>query len=44
MDWLDDAGQVRLLEAVLAAGELCVIGSEEKIEEAKEMFGEIRTL
>ena len=24
--------------------ELCVIGSEEKIEEAKEMFGEIRTL
>ena len=28
-------------EAVLAAGQVCVIGSEEKIEEEKEMFGEV---
>ena len=40
----DIRGLATVLEAVLAAGELCVIGSEEKIEEAKEMFGEIRTL
>ena len=40
----DIRGLATVLEAVLAAGELCVIGSEEKIEDAKEMFGEIRTL
>lgn len=28
----------RVVEAVLEAGQLCVIGSEEKIEEEKEMF------
>ena len=33
-----------VLQAVLDAGELCVIGSEEKIEEQKEMFMEVKTL
>ena len=28
----------RVAEAVLKAGQLCVIGSEEKIEEEKDMF------
>ena len=33
-----------VLQAVLDAGELCVIGSEEKIEEQKEMFMEVKTI
>ena len=33
-----------VLQALLDAHELCVIGSEEKIEEQKEMFLEIKTL
>ena len=32
------------VEAVLACNQICVIGSEEKIEEQAEMFGEIREL
>ena len=32
------------IKAVLDADQICVIGSEEKIEEQKEMFMEIRTL
>ena len=45
-----NAGQeeIRALSAVvaamLAADQLCVIGSEEKIEEQKSRFGEVRTL
>ena len=34
----------KVLQALLDAHELCVIGSEEKIEEQKEMFLEIKTL
>ena len=33
-----------VVEAVLAADQLCVIGNEEKIEEQKDMFGEVKTL
>ncbi|MBO5461467.1 MAG: insulinase family protein [Ruminococcus sp.] len=33
-----------IVEAVLGAEQVCVIGSEEKIEEAKDMFKEVRTL
>lgn len=33
-----------VVEALLNAEEICVIGSEEKIENAKDMFGEVRTL
>jgi len=33
-----------VVEALLAADQLCVIGSEEKIEAQKEMFGEVKTL
>lgn len=33
-----------VVAAVLAADQLCVIGSEEKIEEQKEMFVEVKTL
>ena len=33
-----------VLQALLDAHELCVIGGEEKIEEQKEMFLEIKTL
>ena len=33
-----------IVAAMLAADELCVIGSEEKIEEQKALFGEVRTL
>ncbi len=33
-----------VVEAVLAAGQMCVIGSEEKIEKQKEMFAEVKTL
>lgn len=33
-----------VVEAVLKADQLCVIGSEEKIEEEKEMFGEVKML
>ncbi len=33
-----------VVAAVLAADQLCVIGSEEKIEEQKALFGEVRTL
>ena len=33
-----------VLKAMLDAGLVCVIGSEEKIEECREMFGEVRTL
>ncbi len=42
-----DAGQediralAKVAEAVLAADQLCVIGSEEKIEESREMFGTV---
>ena len=34
----------KVLEAMLAAEQICVIGSEEKIEAQKEMFDEVRTL
>ena len=34
----------KVLKAMLDAGLVCVIGSEEKIEECREMFGEVRTL
>lgn len=34
----------KVLRAMLDAGQICVIGSEEKIEECREMFGEVRTL
>ena len=34
----------KVLEAMLAAKQICVIGSEEKIEAQKEMFDEVRTL
>ncbi|HAX53231.1 MAG TPA: peptidase M16 [Lachnospiraceae bacterium] len=34
----------KVVEAVLSAGQLCVIGNEEKIEEEKEMFGEVKVL
>ncbi len=33
-----------VVEAMLRAEQLCVIGSEEKIEEQKEMFAEVKTL
>lgn len=33
-----------VVSAVLAADQLCVIGSEEKIEEQKDMFGEVKIL
>ncbi len=33
-----------VIEAMLSADQLCVIGSEEKIEAQKEMFGEVKTL
>ena len=33
-----------IVEAMLSAGQICVIGSEEKIEEQKELFGEVKTL
>ncbi len=45
-----NAGQEEIREladvvaAMLAADQLCVIGSEEKIEEQKALFGEVRTL
>lgn len=43
-----DQGDIRALadvvQAVLDADLLCVIGSEEKIEESREIFGEVRTL
>ena len=32
------------LNAFWVGGLICVIGSEEKIEECREMFGEVRTL
>ena len=31
----------KVAKAVLAADQLCVIGGEEKIEEDKELFGEV---
>ena len=34
----------KVLEAMLAAKQICVIGSEEKIEAQKEMFDEVRTI
>ena len=34
----------KVLDAMLAAKQICVIGSEEKIEAQKEMFDEVRTL
>lgn len=34
----------KVVEAVLSANQLCVIGNEEKIEEEKEMFGEVKVL
>lgn len=33
-----------VVAAVLSAEQLCVVGSEEKIEEQKELFGEVKTL
>lgn len=33
-----------VVEAMLKADQLCVIGSEEKIEEQKELFTEVKTL
>lgn len=36
--------QAEVIEALLAAEQLCVIGSEEKIEAQKDMFGEVKTL
>lgn len=33
-----------VVSAVLAADQICVIGSEEKIEEQKDMFGEVKIL
>ena len=33
-----------VVAAMLAADQLCVIGSEEKIEEQKALFDEVRTL
>ena len=33
-----------VVEAMLKAEQICVIGSEEKIEEEKEMFLEVKTL
>ena len=32
-----------VVEAVMKAGQICVIGSEEKIEEAKDMFKNVTT-
>jgi len=40
----DIRGLVNIVEAILADDLLCVIGSEKKIEEEKEMFGEVRYL
>ncbi len=34
----------KVLQAMLDADQICVIGSEEKIEACREMFGEVRTL
>ncbi|CUX39369.1 insulinase family protein [Clostridium sp. C105KSO13] len=34
----------KVVEAVLSANQFCVIGNEEKIEEEKEMFGEVKVL
>lgn len=34
----------KVVEAVLSANQLCVIGNEEKIEEEKEMFSEVKVL
>ena len=45
-----DAGQedirrlADIVQAVLDAGLICVIGSEEKIEQQKQLFGEVRIL
>lgn len=36
--------QAEVVAALLAADQLCVIGSEEKIEAQKELFGEVKTL
>ena len=33
-----------LVEAVLSGGQICVVGSESKIEEAKETFKEVKNL
>lgn len=33
-----------VVDALLSAGQICVIGGEEKIEEAKELFGEVKML
>ena len=43
-DQKDIRALAKILKAVLDADQICVIGSEEKIEEQKEMFMEIRTL
>lgn len=43
-DQKDIRGLSAVLRAMLNAEQLCVIGSEEKIEECREMFGEVRTL
>ncbi|MCL2864855.1 MAG: insulinase family protein [Lachnospiraceae bacterium] len=40
----DVRAMAAVVEAVLAADQLCVIGSEEKIEEAKELFDEVTYL
>ena len=33
-----------VVAAILSAEQLCVVGSEEKIEEQKALFGEVKTL
>ena len=43
-DQADIRALAKVLEAMLKEHSLCVIGSEEKIEENKEMFMEVKTL
>ena len=43
-DQNDIRALAKVLKAMLDAELICVIGSEEKIEECREMFGEVRTL
>ena len=40
----DICSLAEVVEAVLSAGQICVIGNEEKIEGQKEMFGEVKEL
>ena len=43
-DQADIRALAKVLEAMLSEHSLCVIGSEEKIEENKDMFMEVKTL